>query len=261
MITIVTLFCDKDVKYLERYLGYYNKLTFDRELILVDNRVNDTSIIPVSAVSKHENLGCVAGRLYGASFAKGDYIWFNDVDDEPLDLPVSLLKSIADNNPDIVDYFIETLRADKFIDFQNKPSKSLYSILSTVWNSLFKREIIEKIAPHIRDIHIVYGEEHLFDFFAAHYADSLLSTNVPFYKYNVDIAECSNVTPTLEQFYRIYCCPNAFRIMKEFDPALYDALHYESVRKHFNESITRKYDNVKKTNPDMPSIVNYIFGD
>ena len=84
-LSIVILFCDKDVKYLNDLLKQLEGHVFcEHEIVLIDNRTEDKTEISTKykIVKPIKNIYLFEGRRVGFENSSGDYIWFVDVDDE-----------------------------------------------------------------------------------------------------------------------------------------------------------------------------------
>ena len=100
-ISIIIPFYDKDYHNIPNMLIYLSKLTFNKEVIFIDDR-NDKSIdirkeynVPneykiINSSKEENNIGTFEARRTGTLNATGDYIWFVDVDDEPLNIDFSI---------------------------------------------------------------------------------------------------------------------------------------------------------------------------
>lgn len=105
-ISIIIPFYDKDHNFIPTMTGYLNKLSYNKEVIFIDDR-NDKSenirakynvpeeykIVPSSKTSN--NVGTFEARRTGFNYSIGDYIWFIDIDDIPYNIDLE----IDENNP------------------------------------------------------------------------------------------------------------------------------------------------------------------
>lgn len=101
MISIIINFYDKDHQHIPQMLKNLDKLTFEKEVIFVDDR-NDKTIdirseynIPnsykiIPSFPNNENVGTFEARRTGVMNASGKYVWFVDIDDEIYDFKPSL---------------------------------------------------------------------------------------------------------------------------------------------------------------------------
>ena len=86
------------------------RVTMDYEIICIDDGSKDNSLQLLNEIASQnskvfvvhqENSGAATARNKGLDLAKGDYIAFNDSDDEWTEDHISLLKGFLDNNPSI----------------------------------------------------------------------------------------------------------------------------------------------------------------
>ena len=96
-LSIIVLFCDKDYKYIPSLLHQMNdKLCCWFEVILVDNRekykdieikeIEDfKSVNNLIYIDSGKNVAQLAAKKNALEYAKGDYVWFFDADDEMCD--------------------------------------------------------------------------------------------------------------------------------------------------------------------------------
>jgi len=107
MISIIIPFYDKDQHHMTNMLNYLSKLTFNKEVIFVDDRndktedirklyniPNEYKIIP--SFPTGENVGTFEARKSGIMNASGEYTWCVDIDDEPLNFDTSIVSSKKD---------------------------------------------------------------------------------------------------------------------------------------------------------------------
>lgn len=262
MISIIVIFCDKDTKFLSQYIAYFKKLTFERELILVDNREKDTSSIDeyncYKIVSMHKNLGCAAGRKLGFDNSNGDYVWFNDIDDVPFDIDSSTIEKLYKIKPDIFrgkDMPFFTVQ-EKLIEKFDKKEAMKNTLL---WNKIFKRELLEKAFKNISysDMIVLYEDIYI-SYFIMYYANSYFLSNSFIYYYNNSYSECSRINPTLEQFTRLAHGYKIITHLSEFDKNYSSLVDLEEKKDEFYNAIKQKYDNVKKEHKDIKSLEFYL---
>lgn len=106
-LSIIILFCDKDVKYLHDLLKQLEGHVFcNYEIILIDNRTKDkTEIITKYKIIKpKENIYLFEGRRIGFENSTGDYIWFVDVDD---DIIGDVYQDDFNQNTDIIQFYYD----------------------------------------------------------------------------------------------------------------------------------------------------------
>lgn len=87
------------------------RVTTDYEIICIDDGSQDNSLkvlnelhenIPNLVIITQENAGAAAARNRGLEIAKGDFIAFNDSDDEWVPDHFAILKKAFDDNPDLL---------------------------------------------------------------------------------------------------------------------------------------------------------------
>ena len=168
-------------------LSYLSKLSFNKEVIFIDDR-NDKSIdirktynVPneykiINSSINGENIGTFESRRTGTLNATGEYIWFVDVDDEPLDIDLeidennlmdvymylAMTKDIKNNTKifslKIFDLFPKTIinkidlnvngNENSFINF-TKSHLDEISVFGSIWNKFFKTSIIRNVYENI----------------------------------------------------------------------------------------------------------------
>lgn len=185
MLTIISLFCDKDYQYIPSLLNNFNeKVTCDSEFILVDNREENKNIpIPEidiffnthkgKVLTNGKNLGILLAKKLAVENANGEYIWFIDDDDWIYETISPLLLSeckgdlIAFNLWYAEGHLKRLYRGNhvlnkRFIVDKNifKNKNYLNTILPTTWNKWYKRSIIKDIYSQIKeDIWITCNED------------------------------------------------------------------------------------------------------
>lgn len=96
---------------IESVVKSLERVTEDYEIICVDDGSKDNSLEILKTLSKknekilvihQENAGAAAARNAGLEIAKGEYIAFNDSDDEWLEEHFGILLQILKDHPDIV---------------------------------------------------------------------------------------------------------------------------------------------------------------
>ena len=206
LISIIIPFYDKDHNHITNMLNYLSKLSFNKEVIFIDDR-NDKSLdmrstynIPneykIINSSESGNIGTFESRRTGTMNATGDYIWFVDVDDMPLDFDASVVDGkkelyyfnaihydvttntrktqleLNDICPNYISkYYHEfTEKEGNLITFHisNKSEKFVgyvfrylfYSISFCVWDKLFKTNILREMYDSTEVLkNFSYGED------------------------------------------------------------------------------------------------------
>ncbi len=238
MISIIIPFCDKDCHHMTNMLKYLTNISFNKEVIFVDDRndktedirkkyniPNEYKIIP--SFPTGENVGTFEARRSGAMIASGEYIWFVDIDDEPLNFDASIISSKKDiyyfNN---LIYYVETNETYKYLnrpDVLPEAVKKYYDIIKlngnvinlnisnfsnqmllgyiirhiclpisfNIWDKLLKTSILQKTLSEIEPIkNFKYGE------------DSFLSRM--YLKYLIDNMKCINIQFLSSPNYKYY---------------------------------------------------------
>ena len=170
-ISIIITFYDKDYHNIPNMLIHLSKLTFNKEVIFVDDR-NDKSIdirkeynVPneyliINSYPDGSNVGPFEARRTGTLNATGDYIWFVDVDDQPLDIKI--------DERNLKDLYIFTL-----LCFYTDEYKFTLMTSAIIFDKVYKKNntfscknsiINFNITDSIKNIKIVY---HFFDKYVA----------------------------------------------------------------------------------------------
>lgn len=191
MISIIILFCDKDVKYLKRCLESITKHLFlDYEVILVDNRTNNSEPLDseYKIITKGYNTYLLEGRRLGLDNANGKYVWFIDVDDTVEGFLYD--EDIKHLDNDLIQFFYicsnNKINPPKPYTIKNNPR----CLGRNVWSRFFKREkLIELLAPIKRDIDLVnYEDGFLTDLYFGSTEDYYFLNKV-LYKYNLESSQ------------------------------------------------------------------------
>lgn len=150
MISIIIPFYDKDHQHMTNMLKYLSILSFDKEVIFVDDRndktedirklyniPNEYKIIP--SFPTGENAGTFEARRSGVLNATGDYIWFIDIDDEPLNFDTSILNDKKDLyifNSYVYSVQANTCKKSLYVNhiFQDFIITNFYDIMNTDGN-------------------------------------------------------------------------------------------------------------------------------
>ena len=224
-LSILINFYDKDHYHIPNMLNHLSKLSFNKEVIFIDDR-NDKSLdirneynIPneykiINSYETGENIGTFEARRTGVLNATGEYVWFVDIDDEPLDFNVDLLKEKKElyyfnaiyhdvkNNKDVLEItkndmfpFFVVEEYNEVLETKNNivniyfPPKDelfigyvirylIYSMTFCVWDKLFKTDILKEMYSEVETIkNFSYGED---SFMVRLYIKYLVSKNEGF---------------------------------------------------------------------------------
>lgn len=192
-LTIIILFCDKDYQYIPSLLSRIDKKVIcSFEVLLVDNRENYKDIkIPeienfkrfhnIKVLSKGYNLCQLAAKKYALQFARGNYIWLVDGDDEIEDTVTSYLLNSIDTDICVFNYihnysptedklvYQEVSRKYQLLDDPEKFQSNNYvrRVYPTCWNKWFKKDLLDGIFKDVQDDVKVSCNEDVYIFYAA----------------------------------------------------------------------------------------------
>lgn len=156
-LSVIIIFCDKDFIYLDSMIDMVEKFVkVEHEIILVDNRNNQTPFeTKHKVVSKGENCYILEGRRLGLDEAKGEYIWFVDVDDEIIDYLTE--EDLKDRTEKIIQLHYKVENKERL---RLNRTRSIVCFGSCIWSRLYKTETLkEKLEPIKRNIKLVNGED------------------------------------------------------------------------------------------------------
>ena len=172
---------------------------------ILDAYIKSSPRIAVKVVTHEKNKGLFAARLSGLKVAKGDYIAFVDSDDYiNLDFYRPMLKNMIDKHSDIIvanavhedenGYrYIHPRYADyRFEDCCNGGLFNKYFeqegncfIWHTVWNKVYRREILEKSLPYYEKIekHLIMAEDFCYSTVLFFHAKTISYSEYSYYFY------------------------------------------------------------------------------
>lgn len=247
ILSIVITFCDRDQECIKNMLVYLDRLTFKKEIVFVDDRkdksldIKSTYNIPdnyklVLSDESGENVGTFEARRTGLLNCTGDYVWFVDVDDEPLDFNTDLSNNkvlyifnrinhcTADNtdhkpsykiykylyhNEDVVDLFIDKKTINLLFDvLNNEILNDIFLFDSSLSNRIFRRDLLLKSLERIKKLKgFCYGEDlflnlNLFEYLINNFiCFDFRIQNKYIYKYNVpELDKYSDVNKTKKYY-------------------------------------------------------------
>ena len=155
----------------------------DNTLEIIYSFIKENSLESFIKVLSQSNQGAGAARTKGIIEAKGDYIAFNDSDDEWLEGKIQTQLEVFERNPEIV--MVGGLHDQDRLSFLWKKAKylneiSLYELLCkfyfTTPGVMFKKQILEKVRyfnPYQRN-----AEEGLFFYRMVYYGRCILVKKV-----------------------------------------------------------------------------------
>ena len=174
VLSIIILFCDKDVCYLKDILrDIKEKIKVKHEIILVDNREKDKSNLPkgnYKIVSKGYNTYQFEGRRMGLDEANGIFVWYVDVDDSIIG-ELTNLDFRGKSNADIIQLYTKDDTRVNFILPMMAHDKDLYYFGNgRLWSRLLSTRILKAaLKPIKRDIKFMgYEDSFLFSLMYEH---------------------------------------------------------------------------------------------
>lgn len=191
LLSIIILFCDKDVQYLSQILADIRKYVHvSYEIILVDNRDNDKSELPIGKyklTSKGHNVYQFEGRRMGLDLAQGKYVWYVDVDDAIIN-NIEESDFLKKGKADIIQFYTKDASMGHYIRPQTNHDKGLlYFGEGRLWGRFIKTATLKRLLRPIKRDIIFMGYEDVFLL-------DLLNDNINFlefidkviYEYKVD---------------------------------------------------------------------------
>lgn len=199
-LSIIILFCDKDVKYLYDLLKQLEGHVFcNYEIILIDNRTKDkTKIITKYKIIKpKENTYLFEGRRIGFENSTGDYIWFVDVDD---DIIGDVYQDDFNQNTDVIQFYYD------INGWQTPPGvhKPLDWFGPGVWCRFFKVTKLQEVYKPItkRNLKVHTFEDVILTSLIFQTNPSYSYIDRMIYKYKIDRSNIAKKTFTQEEFDR-----------------------------------------------------------
>ena len=174
-ISIIINFYDKDHNCFPQIMKYLERLTFEKEVIFVDDRNDKTENIRkmykvpnqykiVNSFENGENVGTFEARRSGVKSATGNYVWFVDIDDEIFDFkPVLDGSDVICYNFKMNHFMNERFKENRyFVCATPKNYRYAYKYLlyGSLWRNNYKRETLLKAYSQIpTHKHLFYYED------------------------------------------------------------------------------------------------------
>lgn len=162
LLSIIVLFCDKDVQYLPNILwDIQNRVKVSHEIILVDNRENDKSDLPEGNYkinSNGTNAYQFEGRRLGLDIAHGQYVWYVDADD-------SIINNIEEKDfrniyqSDVIQFFYENSKGEINPQPGVVHSDNLELFGMALWCRFIKTKFLKMIMRNIKRNIVFSGYE------------------------------------------------------------------------------------------------------
>jgi glycosyltransferase involved in cell wall biosynthesis len=186
------------------------------ECILVDDGSTDESLNICQNYSKldnrikilhQNNAGVSSARNTGLNNCTGEYIGFVDSDDTVFpEMYQTLYKNITVKNHDVIccGFKHKENEYSAAADFERQSrAETVYflenaGLFGTVWNKLYKREIIEKNNIRFSEGYS-FGEDFLFNLTFFSFASSVLCISDVLYEYNINERSVSKNRPGFAQ--------------------------------------------------------------
>lgn len=157
-ISIIVPFYDKDSDLVGRMAGRLEPLSFDREIIFVDDREDKSTPIEVpgcAMVSYEGNRGLFEARRAGFNASHGKYIWFMDVDDFPLDITQNVIDDIYSTDYQVVCFnnyldgksSFRRIPDERYVKITPENRMHLYykCFFRQVWCAIYSRDVIASV--------------------------------------------------------------------------------------------------------------------
>lgn len=169
MISIVICFYDNDIECIPHMVDQLYKLTFDKEVIFVDDRKDKSKYLEFGdykCITHEGNIGIFESRRQGALASKGDYIWFVDIDDNLFDYkPIEdgsdvICYNFRYNNNNV--YRFKENRYFTFQSFKNRKYAYVYLLYGSLWRNNYKRDFLLKVYDKIPEYKNLFFYEDMF---------------------------------------------------------------------------------------------------
>jgi hypothetical protein len=204
-LSVVVIFCDKDVKYLQNLYDNIKKniIDIDYEIILMDNRElnkDNISFITNNSNVTYVNMGGnkrqFSARIESAKYINKLYTMYIDGDDEICNLSKATISSLYplvdmilfSHESDITETKIYTPYnrvGKKYI--KSKPTYNTmhdYEII-TLWGRFIRSDIVKKSFSRINSQNkIIFGEDAIISYNLFYFTNTIQVTELCFYKNN-----------------------------------------------------------------------------
>lgn len=204
-LSVVVIFCDKDVKYLQNLYDNIKKniIDIDYEIILMDNREfnkDDISFITNNSNVTYVNMGGnkrqFSARIESAKYINKLYTMYIDGDDEIINLNKATISSfyplvdmiLFSHESDITEnkiYIPYNRVGKKYI--KSQPTYNImhdYEII-TLWGRFIRSDIVKKSFSRINSQNkIIFGEDAIISYNLFYFTNIIQVTEHCFYKNN-----------------------------------------------------------------------------
>ena len=190
ILSIIILFCDKDVQYLKDILSdIKNKIHISHEIILVDNRETNKSDLPegdYKLISNGKNIYQMEGRRIGLDVASGQFTWFVDVDDNIIgDIYLEDIKGKLKS--DIIQLYVDNPKIYPQILPNTRHGEDVHIFGNELWSRFFNTELLKRCLNKVKRGIIFVGYEDIFIFELINDNTRIISyIDKIIYKYNID---------------------------------------------------------------------------
>ena len=205
MITIGLTVCDNDYENCQKVLDQIkHKVKVKHEVVIIDNRekFKDVKTKWKPTYSFGYDAYQFAARTKIIEYAKGDYLWFVDGDDEILEL------NEFNYTEDIIAYSFYSCSqlndlGDSIIDQNIFTNETLIKVFSPLWNKIIKKSLFDNLdLEDFRKNKVVTLEDTTFTILALRNAKTLRTTKQILYNHfigmsGIDVVTDINVLKTL----------------------------------------------------------------
>lgn len=190
ILSIIVLFCDKDVKYVPQILkNIEEKVQIPHEVILVDNRDNDKTDLPkgdYKLVGKGYNTYQLEGRRLGLDIAKGQYTWYVDVDDTIIDT-ITLRDVYGKLKSDIIQFYSKDSQNGIQIHPGTRHGENIRCFGVFSWCRFYNTTLLKNLlSPIKRDLKFMGYEDTFFYYIMSENARIINYIDKVIYQYNIE---------------------------------------------------------------------------